>query len=285
MKKMMTLLVLAALFTGCALEMETPAGKDFYPATDVSGFVSEGPADLVTAAITAAKPLELRSATGFLSYYVPFFYVRATVAVSNLAYSKVVGICYSTDGWKTWKESDGEYAGKSGNLDLFRVQTTGDVAQAYDFAVYYKVNGKTYWDNNGGANYRVTTSRMCYKPGNVKMLDLYMTNVNGMEVIKATAAVKNLSASKVLTFVFSMDSGKTWREVPMYYNPGSGITPAAGYETWSVSVAPPATFVSNGDTFKCAIRYNVNGAVYWDNFEYYDYFLNQTTYRFVRIRF
>lgn len=78
------------------------------------------------------------------------------VLVKNLEYEKIINIRYTEDNWSTFKDvslnyqstnTDGsEYWYANLNLDY-------DRRSDFHYAVYYNVNGKTYWDNNFGINY------------------------------------------------------------------------------------------------------------------------------------
>lgn len=96
-------------------------------------------------------------------------YFQGQILVRDLAYNKVVAIRYTTDGWQTWKDLNAKYAFKQGDQETWRfvtgmynfpcagpwVSITEAVDIDFDFAVYYKVNGVTYWDSNGGSNFHL----------------------------------------------------------------------------------------------------------------------------------
>lgn len=82
-----------------------------------------------------------------------------TIKVRNLGFEKDVRIRHSSDNWNTYIDSMAMYVAGScdGPTDRFsfglsgpRSMTPGNILS---FAIYYKVNGKIYWDNNGGQNY------------------------------------------------------------------------------------------------------------------------------------
>lgn len=83
------------------------------------------------------------------------------VVVKNLAYAKEVKIVYSLDEWATVQEAFASYnsalafsGGTSERWD-FSLQAPPPGTQRIHFAIAYTVNGVTYWDNNGGANYSI----------------------------------------------------------------------------------------------------------------------------------
>ncbi len=80
-------------------------------------------------------------------------YLRGIVEVKNLAYAKSVTVRY-TAGNNVWTDAAANYVGPSTpgkELWSFDISTPN----ATWFAIAYTVNGTTYWDNNGGANYKL----------------------------------------------------------------------------------------------------------------------------------
>jgi hypothetical protein len=85
--------------------------------------------------------------------------LHVDVGVQNLAYAKVVGIVFTTDNWATVQTAYGTYSStmKSG-LEVWQVAATVGSATEVKFAIFYRVAGSEYWDNNFWRNYRVTPS-------------------------------------------------------------------------------------------------------------------------------
>ncbi|OHD56334.1 MAG: hypothetical protein A2Y33_12060 [Spirochaetes bacterium GWF1_51_8] len=83
--------------------------------------------------------------------------LKVTAGVNNLAYDKVVGIRYTLDNWKTYKDYNGYWISHDGygNTDNFEVlsESTIKPGTLVKYAIYFKANGKTYWNNNYGANF------------------------------------------------------------------------------------------------------------------------------------
>lgn len=75
------------------------------------------------------------------------------IFVQNLGYSKTVGVRYTTDNWATYKDVNATYtdSARSHNMDAFAIPS---IPLGAKYAVYYTVNGTTYWDNNYGENYQ-----------------------------------------------------------------------------------------------------------------------------------
>ena len=93
--------------------------------------------------------------------------VWADIAVKNIAPTKSVGVRWTADGWRTSHESRATFKKA---LDTTYEQWGVDLAPAaslqscfwctyvpptVEYAIFYTVNGLTYWDNNSGQNYQV----------------------------------------------------------------------------------------------------------------------------------
>ncbi|NXX88613.1 PPR3E phosphatase, partial [Centropus bengalensis] len=85
--------------------------------------------------------------------------LRGAVRVLNVAYEKAVSVRYTRDGWASCAELPAAYqppAPADGVTDRFAfLLPLGANETALEFAVRYRVAGAEYWDNNGGANYRL----------------------------------------------------------------------------------------------------------------------------------
>lgn len=87
------------------------------------------------------------------------YYVTGSVMVKNLAYAKEVKVVHTWDDWATTQEAfasyDSEVALSGGATERwnFILPVPAPGSQRGRFAIAYTVNGVTYWDNNGGANY------------------------------------------------------------------------------------------------------------------------------------
>ncbi|MFL6447376.1 MAG: hypothetical protein ACJ746_06755 [Bryobacteraceae bacterium] len=82
------------------------------------------------------------------------------VLVKNLAFAKQVGIRYTTDNWATFHDAFGVFRGNfppfgsphQPNAESWSISAFVGVGKHGQFAVFYSVNGSTFWDNNFGAN-------------------------------------------------------------------------------------------------------------------------------------
>lgn len=105
-----------------------------------------------------SSSLRCNSSTGTLQVYAD---------LRNIAYTKEVNMVYTTDNWRTTNNAALSYASTYGyggsNLNAFPGQqqfekwaatvTVPAKTTQVKFAVSYKVNGQTYWDNNYGRDY------------------------------------------------------------------------------------------------------------------------------------
>lgn len=87
------------------------------------------------------------------------------IQLVNLGYQKDVKVRYTTDNWATYQEAPATYQSSIetpySDQDIEEWTFWVDIGYAateVKFAISYTVNGKTYWDNNFGANYSVMTN-------------------------------------------------------------------------------------------------------------------------------
>ena len=78
------------------------------------------------------------------------------IGVQNLAYYKEVGIVFTTDGWATVQTAYAGYSStmKSG-LEVWHLTRPIASAGQVELAIFYRVLGREFWDNNFWRNYRV----------------------------------------------------------------------------------------------------------------------------------
>lgn len=83
--------------------------------------------------------------------------LKVDIGVQNLAFTKTLGILYTTDNWNTTQKAFGSFGHtmKSG-LEIWEVIVPIGASSEVKFAIFYQVSGNEYWDNNFWRNYRVT---------------------------------------------------------------------------------------------------------------------------------
>jgi Carbohydrate/starch-binding module (family 21) len=101
-------------------------------------------------ALLGRVPQVVRGASGFSD--ATHFSVSA--AVKNLAFVKQVGIVFTTNNWVTSGVAFGNFDHmlKSGN-EVWKVEAVVGTALHVEFAIFYRVNGQEFWDNNFARNY------------------------------------------------------------------------------------------------------------------------------------
>jgi hypothetical protein len=86
--------------------------------------------------------------------------LRVNIGVQNLAFEKELGIVYTTDHWATSQTAFATYTyTMESGLEIWQVNVGVGAATQVDFAIFYKVLGQEYWDNNFWANYQVTPTK------------------------------------------------------------------------------------------------------------------------------
>ena len=90
------------------------------------------------------------------------------IAVKNIAFDKVVGVRWTTDGWRTVHDTRATYEKSlSGSYEQWGVDLTpaakiqscfwcNPASPKLEYAIYATQGGKTDWDSNGGQNHAVT---------------------------------------------------------------------------------------------------------------------------------
>ena len=84
--------------------------------------------------------------------------VRGFIIVNNLAYQKSVVVRHTFDNWNTILNTSAYYVSSSdeGRKDIFGFNLVFPINRMeLSFALQFVVNGKEYWDNNHGNNYKI----------------------------------------------------------------------------------------------------------------------------------
>jgi hypothetical protein len=84
-------------------------------------------------------------------------HISVLAAVKNLAFVKQVGILFTLNNWATSGVAFGNFDHplKSGN-EVWKINAFVGGANHVDYAIFYRVNGKEFWDNNFWRNYTLT---------------------------------------------------------------------------------------------------------------------------------
>ncbi|MCP3140896.1 carbohydrate-binding protein [Pyxidicoccus xibeiensis] len=189
------------------------------------------------------------------------------VEVRSLDYAKQVTLVYTTDG-SQWSETAAGYFGAapSGYESWSFTQDVPAGAEAR-FALRYTVAGQTFWDNNGGGDYRVggaSAPEFLLGSRAVKLDTAVLGPSRSGFFVTGYLVLKNLAYAKNVVTLSSSDNWATVQEFSAVYReavPGSG----GSQERWLFSIPVYPQGSPTVPTVRFAIRYTVDGVTYWDN--------------------
>jgi hypothetical protein len=215
-------------------------------------------------------------------------YREFIVEVANLNFAKKVAIREELANG-TWediyltydsKTSNGTEIWKGGASKLATYSPIAKSPYGEKFAVKYEVNGKEYWDNNGGQNYvlknsnRGENSDYVIFPNDTNIFatspyDVQMYNDENLSYINIAADVRNVGFNKTVQVVYTTNNWATKSIVDLSYHTFLYSNDNPDFETWKASFSIPKT-----NQIQYALVYKVNGVEYWDNNFGKNYFLN-----------
>jgi hypothetical protein len=210
---------------------------------------------------------------------------KITAKVKNIAFAKNVAIHYAQPNG-AWVERPLAWQNNFSNYDLFGLTDNSFITT--EFVIRYTVNGETFWDNNGGANYRIDSGRPNTVGGNVilnKATARRGSQAGGGFVfttswVEGEIFVKNLSFQKHVGIRLSANGGASFHDTNASF---SGNVPVAvglsQVEIWKFKT-PELNLDQSTPNFKFAIFYNNldNGEWFWDNSFGQDYTLSKTDF-------
>jgi len=175
------------------------------------------------------------------------------IVVQNLAYEKQVSIWAQLG--SGWEDIPANYIQSlPGNLELWSAPASDSEGE---FVAKYTVNGATYWDNNGWANYifpRAYDEFSALPGADYNVVLGNATLASG--TLHVDIGVKNLAYDKIVGIVFTTDD---WHSVQTVYANYSH-TMSSGLQVWQMDVS-----VGSATEAEFAIFYQVSGSEYWDN--------------------
>jgi hypothetical protein len=161
----------------------------------------------------------------------------ARVKVDNLAYAKAVVLNYGdgavwTDRGLVWIEGYGSH-------DVFVMSRLMGLGPVQRFAVRYNVSGFEFWDNNGGANYKIEEGHGTVG-GNVTLRSAQLLpGVTRYDrSLRGQIYVNNLAFQKNVGLRMSIDGGTSWVNYPATYvgkateGTRQDAVPIPGVEVW-----------------------------------------------------
>lgn len=104
--------------------------------------------------VLGTAPITVRRGRPFYSNYTN----SITAVLQNYAYEKEVVVRYTTDNWNTYTDVAMSYesTNANGTENWTADGIVYDDYSAFEFCVYYNVNGQTFWANNFNQNYDTT---------------------------------------------------------------------------------------------------------------------------------
>ena len=219
-----------------------------------------------------AKAIRLFSASSIVAYSEGLSNQNASVQVlvQNLAYDKQVYI-HMKDATGQWRDVPLAYGGPaSAGFELWKgtfINKVGTPMDPIELAAKVAMGGQTYWDNNGGANYRLRATQG--------------TRLFGTQVLNSSGGLRSdgsfyvnidvlaVGGAKRVQVVYALDDRASTRtadakaQYPSYAAGGGGGVPSPNtynVERWLVDL--DATSASR---ITYAIAYSVDGQTSWDN--------------------
>ncbi len=189
------------------------------------------------------------------------------VEVKNLAYAKQVTLVYTADGVQ-WSETAASYTAPAAN-GYESWTFTQDVPGGAEarFALRYTVAGQTFWDNNGGSDYRVggTAAPDFILGGAAVKLDTAVLQPSRSGFfVTGYVVLKNLAYAKDVVTVSTTDDWATAQEYSAFYREAQPLS-GGSLERWLITIPVYTNGSQTVPTVRFAIRYTVDGVTYWDN--------------------
>lgn len=181
---------------------------------------------------------------------------KGQIEVQNIALQKQVEV-YSTSGALLVSAS---YVGASdtSGYENWEFSTTLTGVTGAAFYVKYTVNGQTYYDNNGGNNFSISTDPLSGADDIVLAKSSLITNASASNstTIYGVVTLKNLAYQKTVNVTYTTDNWATNHTVAANFS-----TPHFNDENWTFSI----TGLSSGQQVKYYVDYFVNNTHYYDN--------------------
>ncbi len=218
--------------------------------------------------------------------YTVYAGLTGKIKVKNVAYNKKVFVHMRTVGTPVgqtvvngWFDAQATYAGPAEagyEYWTFTVMTKlykgGQGSYPlFEYVIGYTVNGATYWDNNGGLNYK--DSVPTFEMVGLSSADYYTTSnptpymMN--HVLTGEVLVKNTAMNKTVTIHY-VGSDAQWHDAAATYIAPSYVY--GNYERWGFTITTPVYKYPPQNFYRFAIKYVVSGATYWDNNGGADYY-------------
>lgn len=183
------------------------------------------------------------------------------IIIKNLGHEKEVSVWVEKN--DVWEERAAEFSeSMTDNVEKWIAPVN---QEDHEFAIKYKVNGLTYWDNNGGINYMIPEvhNKAAVVIGREFPVLLGSSSLVKNK-LKIHIAVQNIAYQKEIGVIYTTDNWENCHKAIARYS----WSMISGTEVWSVNLNLGG--VSNVDY---VLFYQVNGCEYWDNNFNRNYFI------------
>lgn len=270
-KLISAIIIVSISFFSCTtpISLEAPDSQTTQPIASDSRAPLTNPANVVleSARISWMRDLDSSRKARMTGY----------ARIKNLTYQKSVilhvGVSQTFAAPETWVDIPAVYVQTFGNgAEQWKFETPWEYTgsgQIYTFCLKYTAGGVTYWDNNSGANYKLSAGfdegrgffdgfHGALNNGAIALdsPDGWYNDTHGVDA-KIRIWVKNLAYKKSVKVVYTFDNWATNAVVAAGYQSSQ----ANNTEFWSAPLTIPAGI----KTMKYALVYEVNGQTYWDN--------------------
>jgi Carbohydrate/starch-binding module (family 21) len=209
--------------------------------------------------------------------------VEAFIEVENIAHEKRVvvrwrnGDCVDTEA--TYVRSSG------GDTEIWRAlspthscwSNEGPGTEAIKFAIRYDVAGKTYWDNNDGWDYLCacwSNDNSVVLGPNLLLKSAAVVEGTGGEYLQGEIFVKNLGYAKRVDVIYTTDRWVHAQTAHASFRDGTNEYVGHPNEVWEFN-APLGRQTDFSVEVRFALRYQVNGKVYWNDNVGLDYVISK----------
>jgi Carbohydrate/starch-binding module (family 21) len=265
MKKIILFLTINLLLISCSQNEESIIVKDNQPITETSSKLAPGQKVKL---IKAGDSKSIGCSRGGCYTYQYRDYV---VEVFNVTPNKLITVHQQLSNGQ-WEDFNLTYnLTTSTGTEIWKGSfVESQHAPVYKFgeeiAVKYEVNGQTYWDNNNGANYKLTnmgnnsSSVFMNNEFNILGVTNYLSSdIYGNSNLYLIVDVRNIAFAKEVKIVYTTNNWTTTNTKAFLYNPAENTGRNPDFERWSIEFQIPAKTVTY------ALSYKVNGQTYWDN--------------------
>lgn len=220
----------------------------------------------------AEPPVQLYYANYRYDHYDPttykgYFNFTGYIAIADIAYHKSVTVEYKKNEYAKWSadKSVNAYYVKDDLLtgqDIFTFQTPLEYLELNRFGnthiwirIKYRVNGKTYYDDNGGKGYHIIGpyyNHTVFQPMVISKLILKVSHES------TSVLLQDLGSNKKVVMRYTDNNWASYKEAEYRYC----RTYLNGQELWTLDQSAETVMP---DQYEFAVYYQVNGQTYWDN--------------------